>query len=106
MDLPHFTNGIRVGVSIYTLIFENCNLQASMRHNLLTRRLERWSNFKIEIFFNAEDVPRIFFFYFNKICNLLLSKVQQLLLQLIVITEKKLYLNLLAANLTLLWVAT
>ena len=32
---------------------------------------------KIFIYSNEEDVARIFLFYFNKICNMFLSKVQQ-----------------------------
>ena len=36
------------------------------------------SDFKIEvlIYSNEEDVARIFLFYFNKVCSMLLSKVQ------------------------------
>ena len=64
-----------------------------IQYNLLRRRLERWSNFKIQVFIYCyqrgkfqqhlphnlwgSDVARIFLFYFSKICNIFLTKVQQ-----------------------------
>ena len=50
----------------------------------MKRTVERWSNFKIEVFIysNEEDVARIFLFYVNKIYNMFLNKVQQSLLYL------------------------
>ena len=40
---------------------------------------EGWSNFKIQVFIysNGEDVAEIFLFYFSKMCNMFLNKVQQ-----------------------------
>ena len=54
--------------------------------------LERWSNFRIQIFIysNKEDAGRIFLFCFNKICNAVAL--------ICVSTEKNLYLNLLVTN--------
>ena len=63
-----------------------------IQYNLLRRRLERWSNFKIQVFIYCyqrgkfqqhlphnlwgSDVARTFLFYFSKICNIFLTKVQ------------------------------
>ena len=70
-----------------------------MQYNLLRKRFERRSHFKLQVFIysNEEDVAIIFLFYFNKICNMFLSKVTVTLS--CVITENNLYLNLLVANL-------
>ena len=70
-----------------------------MQYNLLRKRFERRSHFKLQVFIysNEEDVAIIFLFYFNKICNMLLSKLTAKLS--CVITENNLYLNLLVANL-------
>ena len=70
-----------------------------MQYKLLRKRFERWSNFKFQVFIyiNEEDVAIIFLFYFNKICNMFLSKLTAKLS--CVITENNLYLNLLVANL-------
>ena len=56
-----------------------CNLQLLIQNKLLRRRLRRWSNFEIQFFIYSyeENVARIFLFYFNKICNKFLNKVQQ-----------------------------
>ena len=46
------------------------------------------------IYNNEEDFPKIFLFYFNKICNMFLSKVQQSYTTVTLscaITEKKSY---------------
>ena len=64
-----------------------------IQYNLLRRRLERWSNFKIQVLIYCykrgkfqqhlpyilwgSDVARIFHFYFGKIYNMFLTKVQQ-----------------------------
>ena len=64
-----------------------------IQYNPLRRRLERWSNFKIQVFiycyqrgkfqqhlphnFWESNVARIFLFCFSKICNIFLTKVQQ-----------------------------
>ena len=70
-----------------------------MQYNLLRKRFERRSNFKLQIFIysNEEDVAIIFLFYFSKICNMFLSKLTATLS--CVITENNLYLNLLVASL-------
>ena len=62
-------------------------------YNILWRRLERWSNFKIQVFIYCyqrgkfqehlphnlwgSDVARVFLFYFSKICNMFFTKVQR-----------------------------
>ena len=53
--------------------------QESMQYNRLRRRLERLLNFKILVFIygNDKDFVKIFLFYFNKIFNMFLSKVEQ-----------------------------
>ena len=55
------------------------NHQASLQYNLRRSRLERWSNFEIQVFIysNDENVARILLSYFNKVFNTFLSKVQQ-----------------------------
>ena len=53
-------------------------IQELIQYNLLRRRLERLLNFEIQVFIysNDKDIVKIFLFYFNKIFNMFLSKLQ------------------------------